>query len=56
VSDYYTLQRLDPSYRVFWKDGHTDIPSGADAIKKLFESWEKGAGEQLDKFLAEAGL
>ena len=55
VSDYYALRRLDPSYRVFWKDDHTDIPSGADAIKKLFESWEKGSGEQLDKFLAEAG-
>ena len=54
VSDYYSLQRLDPSYRVFWGEEHTDIPSGADAIKKLFEGWEKGAGEQLDKFLSEA--
>ena len=54
VSDYYTLQRLDPSYRVFWNNEHTDIPSGADAVRQLFESWEKGAGENLDKFLAEA--
>ena len=54
VSDYYSLRRLDPSYRVFWETDYTDIPSGTDALKKLFESWEKGAGEQLDKFLIEA--
>src|SRR5574338_337863 len=24
VSDYYSLQRLDPSYRVYWEDGYTD--------------------------------
>ncbi|MGH2564900.1 MAG: phytoene desaturase family protein, partial [Ginsengibacter sp.] len=25
VSDYYSLQRLDPSYRVYWEDGFTDM-------------------------------
>jgi phytoene desaturase len=56
VNHYYSLRRLDPSYRVFWSDDLTDIPSGADAVKQLFESWEKGAGEKLDKFLAEAAF
>lgn len=56
VSDYYSLQRLDPSYRVYWEDGYKDIPSGIEPIKELFDSWELGAGNQLDKFLAEAAV
>ena len=54
VSDYYTLQRLDPSYRVYWDDGPIDIPAGYDELKNLFEKIENGSGQQLDKFLAEA--
>lgn len=27
VSHYYTLQRLDPSYRIYWKEHYTDIPA-----------------------------
>ena len=27
VSDYYSLHRLDPSYRVYWNDGITDVPA-----------------------------
>jgi phytoene desaturase len=54
ISDYYTLQRLDPSYRIYWEDGFTDIPAALAELKKVFESFEKGSGEKLDKFLKEA--
>jgi phytoene desaturase len=54
VSDYYTLQRLDPSYRVYEQDGPVDIPAGVPALKVLFEQWEPGAAAQLGKFLEEA--
>ncbi len=54
VADFYTLQRLDPSYRVYWEDGATDIPAGSEALEHLFESIEAGAGTQLKKFLEEA--
>jgi phytoene desaturase len=54
VSDYYQLERLDPSYRVYWPDDKMDIPADYDALKKLFESIETGAAVQLDKFLKEA--
>ncbi|MEO5684483.1 MAG: phytoene desaturase family protein [Chitinophagaceae bacterium] len=50
----YTLKRLDPSYRIYWKDDYTDIPAGKEALKKIFESIEPGAAGKLDKFLAEA--
>ncbi len=54
VSDYYELTRLDPSYRVYWDDGPMDVPADYDGFKQMFENLDKGAGEKLDKFLAEA--
>ncbi len=54
VSDYYELERLDPSYRIYWQDGITDIPANYAELKKLFESIEPGSGEKLDAFLKEA--
>ncbi|GAA4728209.1 phytoene desaturase family protein [Flavisolibacter ginsenosidimutans] len=56
VADYYSLLRLSPSYRVYWNDGHTDIPADYGEFKNVFESFEKGAGEKLDKYLKEASL
>ena len=54
VSDYYSLQRLDPSYRIYWKDSFTDVPADYDAFKKMAEGFEPGAGFQVDKYLEEA--
>jgi phytoene desaturase len=54
VSDYYKLDRLDPSYRVYWHDGPMDIPADYDALKKLFESIERGSAAKLDSFMDEA--
>lgn len=54
VSDCYTLRRLDPSYRVYWNDGHTDVPANLDAFKNMLEALEPGAARKLDTFLQEA--
>jgi phytoene desaturase len=54
VADYYKLQRLDPSYRIYWPDGPMDIPADFNALKNVFESIEPGAAAQLEKFIAEA--
>ena len=56
VSDYYSLKRLDPSYRVYWKDGHSDLPADYAALQQVFESIEPGSGAQLDQFLKEAAI
>jgi phytoene desaturase len=54
ASDYYTLQRLDPSYRIVYsKDDVLDIPAGIDALCKLFETIEPGSGKKLLQFLEE---
>ena len=54
VSDYYSLDRLDPSYRIYWQDGEMNVPANYNELKNIFESIEQGSGVQLDKFLAEA--
>lgn len=56
VSDYYTLQRLDPSYAVYFEKDRIDIPSDYNALRDLFESIETGAAKQLDLFLEEAAF
>ncbi len=54
VSDYYSLERLDPSYRVYWPDEVMDIPANYNAFKTLLESIEAGSSARLDKYLEEA--
>lgn len=54
VSDYYKLERLDPSYRVYWNDEPMDIPANYEELKKLFESIEPGSAAKLDSFMLEA--
>lgn len=54
AADYYQLIRLSPSYRIYWDDGFTNIPSDYNELKVLFESIEHGAAKQLDAFLTEA--
>ena len=54
VSDYYSLKRLDPSYRVYFEKTSWDIPANYEALKSLLESVEPGAGKALDGFMEEA--
>ena len=54
VADYYHLERLDPSYRIYWADDVMDVPANYDELKKLFEDTELGSAQQLDAFMAEA--
>ena len=52
-SEFYELERLDPHYRVFWKDGDkVDVLPDRDANREIFESYEPGAGEAFDAYLA----
>ncbi len=55
-SDYYRLQQLDPHYRIFFKtdDEDTDaidIVPDLEQNKALFEEYEDGAGEALQRYL-----
>ena len=55
ASDYYSLKRLDPSYRVwFGENDKVDLPSSMDGMEALFDQIEPGGAAQLRKFLKEA--
>jgi phytoene desaturase len=50
--DYYSLTRLDPHYRVFFKDGdRVDVVADRDANAETFESYAAGAGETFQDYL-----
>ncbi|SDX96301.1 four-step phytoene desaturase [Halobellus clavatus] len=51
-ADYYDLTRLDPHYRIFFKDGdRVDMVPDLEQNRAVFESYEPGAGEQFDRYL-----
>jgi phytoene desaturase len=53
--DYYGLERLDPHYRIFFKDGdRLDMVPDLERNKAVFESYEDGAAEALESYLAKA--
>jgi phytoene desaturase len=54
VNDYYQLSRLDPSYRVYFKNDVLDIAADYEQLKQSFEQLEPGSGARLDAFMAEA--
>ncbi|MFB6250173.1 MAG: phytoene desaturase family protein [Halobellus sp.] len=54
-TDYYDLERLDPQYRVFWKDDdRVTIRPNCEHVHEVFESYESGAGDALVKYLDRA--
>lgn len=55
VADYYTLERLDPSYRIFFgEDAPLDVPARMDELEAMFERIEPGSVPHLRDFLREA--
>ncbi|MDA0208245.1 MAG: phytoene desaturase family protein [bacterium] len=54
--DYFELERLSPSYRIFFKDTErfVDIYSDRDKDRATIESLEVGAAEKLDRYLERA--
>jgi phytoene desaturase len=54
VADFYNLQRLNPSYRIYWPGEAMDVPANYEDLKKLFENIEPGSAVKLDAFMAEA--
>lgn len=56
-SDYFALKRLNPAYKVFWKNEEpTEIPEDFEDLKRLFDSFEEKGGEKLEKFLKDAEI
>lgn len=56
VEEFYSLKRLDPSYRIYRENDFLDIPADYTALRQLFESLEPGSAAKLDAFLEEAAF
>jgi len=55
TSDFYQLRRLDPSYKVIFKNDQViDVPSSFDELTSLFERIESGSANRLRKFMSDA--
>ncbi len=55
VSDFYALDRLDPSYQVVFGPADTVlVPAAMAELRDLFEQLEIGAAIRLDEFLRQA--
>jgi len=55
VDAAYELERLDPSYRIFWKDGdRLDVPADPEALAPKLEAYEEGAAEAFHAYLDHA--
>ncbi len=54
-SDYYSLEKLSPGYRVFFENNeHFDVSDDLNTIVSDFEKTEKGSGKQLEQFISNA--
>jgi phytoene desaturase len=50
--DYFKLEKLDPSYRVFFgSEKVVDVASDIEKNYELFDSFEEGGAEKLKKYL-----
>ena len=57
TSDYYNLIKLDPGFQIIFDINHTiKINSSFSDVLNLFESYEKGAGDNLKKFIDDAEI
>lgn len=57
VSDYYSLQRLDPSYRIYFGPAdYWDVPAQMDELLSFFEKQETGSSKKLKNFLEEGAF
>ncbi|MEG9249086.1 phytoene desaturase family protein [Arthrobacter sp. Soc17.1.1.1] len=56
AAEQLDLVKLDPGYRVVFEDGldTVDVPADREAVTKLFESLEAGAGERISDYLDSA--
>ncbi|MFB6205902.1 MAG: phytoene desaturase family protein, partial [Haloglomus sp.] len=52
TEEFYDLERLDPHYRIFFKDGdRVDMVPDRDTNAETFESYAEGAGETFHDYL-----
>lgn len=55
--DYVSLERLDPSYKVYWNDNtSTSMPADLNDLYRTFDELEPDGGKKLKAFLDDAAI
>ncbi len=54
TTDFFELISLNPQFEMIFSDEKIDVPESLEELKIVFEQIEKGAGEQLEKFMQSA--
>lgn len=54
TSEFFDLISLNPQFEMIFSDEKMNIPENFEDLKVLFETIEKGAGVQLEKFIQSA--
>jgi phytoene desaturase len=55
INDCYELVRLDPSYRIFFKNGEIiDVSANIEKNYELFDKFEENGGQKLEIYLEKA--
>lgn len=54
TDDYYTLEKLDPAYHIFFKDDVITIGDSLEKIAREFEQIEPGSAPHLQRFIRKA--
>lgn len=54
TSEFFDLISLNPQFEMIFSDEKMNIPENFEDLKVLFETIEKGAGVQLEKFMQSA--
>ncbi len=54
TSDFFELISLNPQFEMLFYDEKISVPENFEDLKAMFEHLEKGAGSQLEKFMASA--
>lgn len=54
TNDYYTLEKLDPAYHIFFKDDIITIGDSLEKIAREFERIEPGSAPHLQRFIRKA--
>jgi phytoene desaturase len=54
VEDYYDLKKLDPGFKIVFKNDELNLPADWADICDLFEEYEKDGAIKLNKFMEDA--
>ena len=54
IEDLYDLKKLDPGFKIVFKDQEINLPSSWDDICKLFDKYEENGADKLNKFMEDA--